>query len=87
MVGLCPPRRNFTGEIALLAFLANLSGMLDNRCVHEEEAIQVLAYLLSDGAMEVYTASGISTCAHDYHVTWPVFINARIQRSLTNFVL
>lgn len=55
----------------------------DNCGALEGKAAVVLAYLQIDRARHVnkaYTANQTRTNAHAYHDTWPVVINALIQR-------
>lgn len=51
---------------------ADIKDKLENYGVYKGNAIRVLAYLLSDGAMEVcevYIGNRMSTYAHVYHET------------------
>lgn len=73
--------------MAKLPFLANLKHKLDNCgvCVREGEAVLVIAYVLSDGATEVYDTyaakwNGQQRSCVSFHGTWPVVINSFIKR-------
>lgn len=79
-----------TTLLAILAFSANLKYTIDNCGVHKTKAVQVLAQLTGDGAMEVNnacTTSGVRADAHVYYETWPVVINALIHCFVTEHVL
>lgn len=83
LVTFCLKLKNFTGvhPIVLLAFSTINKDTFDNCDVCE--AVQLLAFLLSDDIMQkykkAYTANGVSIDAQVCHETWPAIINALIH--------
>lgn len=80
---LCPTLKIFTKEesTALLTFTASLKNTFDKFGVSEGKAVQVLVYLQSNVAREVYKAydaNRMSIDAHVYYGTLPVALKALI---------
>lgn len=62
----------------------------DNCGVGENDSVQDLTYLISDGSSVVYKAYSAKkriTDAHAYRNSWPVFVNTPIHRTLNNNVI
>lgn len=70
----------------LRACVAKLKDVFYNCDICEDEAVQALAYLFSEGAKELcsaHTARAGSTDTHVYNKIWQVVVNTFIPRFLT----